>query len=99
MARVSPVLWLVLLTVLSWSLPVWEYATHGTVSVLSATTALMFTVMLVSWPLLTGRRVHGAHVERARMCRDCLALRWPGELDFGFCIHCGSSRPAVATIT
>lgn len=96
MTRVPQVLWLVLLTVLSWSLPAWEYGMHGRVSVLSVVTALMFTAMLVAWPFLTGHRVHGAHLEHARMCRDCHALRWPGDLDVGFCLHCGSTRTTVA---
>lgn len=98
MARTTPLLWLVLLTLLAWAVPIGELVVYGRVSVLSAVTAGMFSLMLVLWPWLTGRRVHGAHVERARMCRDCHALRWPGEFDFGFCIHCGSTKAAAASM-
>lgn len=97
MARAPPLLWLVFLTAAAWAIPIYEIVAFGKASVLSAVTAGMFAVMLVLWPFLNGRRVHGAHVERAFMCRDCHGLRWPGEFDFGFCIHCGSTRPAVPT--
>lgn len=99
MARTSPFLFLVLLALAAVAIPVYEIVALGEVSVMSAVTAGMFLVMLAIWPFLNGRRVHGAHLERARMCRDCHALRWPGDLDFGFCIHCGSTRAAVATPT
>ncbi len=97
MRRNTPLLLLVLLNVAAWGVPVYEIAAFGQASVMSAVTAGMFSLMLLLWPFLNGRRLHGAHVERALVCRDCHALRWPGELDFGFCIHCGSTRTAVST--
>lgn len=86
---------LVALAVAAWAIPAWELATLGTVSVVSVVSASMLTAMLLAWPFLNGRRLHHGHAEKALMCRDCKALRWPNELSFGFCIHCGSARPAV----
>lgn len=87
--------WLVLVTAVAWSIPMWEVSQHGTVSVVSLVTAFMLTGMLVLFPFLNGRRVESGRVERALTCRDCMAVSWPKERAFGFCLHCGSMRPPV----
>ena len=95
MRRIGTFPMLALLGAVAWAVPAWELWARGAVSVVSVVTAAMFTAMLVAWPLLNGRRMHQARIEKAVMCRDCHNLRWPSELDVGFCIHCGSARPAV----
>lgn len=99
MPRIGTVPALVVLVVIAWAIPLGEYLYYGTVSPISVVTASMFAAMLVAFPLLNGRRrLHAGHTERAVMCRDCHALRWPTDLHFGFCIHCGSVRPAVPAV-
>lgn len=98
MVRIATVPAMLFLVAASWAIPLVEFFLYGAPSVLSLATAAMFTVMLATLPLLSGRRLHRGHAERAVMCRDCHALRWPTEMDFGFCIHCGSARPAVRAI-
>lgn len=95
MPRIGTVPALVILAVAAWAIPAFELARYGMVSAISVVTAAMFTAMLVAFPFLNGRRVKSGHTERAVMCRDCHSLRWPTDLDVGFCIHCGSIRPAV----
>lgn len=94
MVRIGTVPILALLAAAAWGVPVWEVLYYGAVSAMSVVTASMFTAMLIAWPLLNGRRLNHGRAEKAMMCRDCHNLRWPNE-SFGFCIHCGSSRPAV----
>ncbi|MEK6975587.1 MAG: hypothetical protein AABY18_04505 [Candidatus Thermoplasmatota archaeon] len=98
MTRIGTPTALALLAAAAWAVPLWEAVHYGEVSILSIVTAGMFTAMLAVWPFLTGRRLRAGHAEKALMCRDCHALRWPTEVSFGFCIHCGSSRPAVRLI-
>lgn len=86
---------LVVLTALSWAIPIWEATQYHMVSVISAVTAGMFTAMLVAWPFLTGTRVAKSGVQHANMCVECRSLRWPAEAALGFCLHCGSMRPPV----
>lgn len=95
MVRIGTFPMLVILGAAAWAIPAWEYSTQGMVSIVSVVTASMFTVMVAAWPFLSGRRLNHARMEKAAMCRDCHSLRWPSELDVGFCIHCGSVRPAV----
>lgn len=95
MLRNAPVAVLVVIALSSWAIPTLEYLAYGEASPLSLATAAMFTVMLVLLPFLMGRRVRHGHAERAQMCRECHALRWPGDLQCGFCLHCGSVRAAV----
>ena len=95
MPRIGTVPALAFLAAAAWAIPAFEFLRYGTVSVISAVTALMFTAMLIAFPFLNGRRVKDGHAQRAVMCRDCHGLRWPTDLDVGFCIHCGSLRPAV----
>jgi hypothetical protein len=95
MPRIATMPALAVLVVVGWAIPVGEYLYYGAVSAISVVTASMFTAMLIAFPLLNGRRLHAGHTERAVMCRDCHALRWPNDLHFGFCIHCGSMRPAI----
>ena len=98
MARIGTVPAMVFLVAVSWAIPLVEYLVTGMASVISLATAAMFTLMLAILPRLSGRRLHRGHAERALMCRDCHALRWPNDLSFGFCIHCGSARPAVRAV-
>ena len=98
MTRIGTFPLLIGLGAASWAVPAWEYATHGMVSIVSVVTATMFTAMVAAWPFLNGRRVHHARVEKAVMCRDCRSLRWPSDLDVGFCIHCGSMRAAIPVV-
>lgn len=98
MVRIATVPAMVFLVLASWAIPVGEYLVYDTVSVISVVTAAMFTIMLAAMPFLSGRRLHQGHAERAMMCRDCRSLRWPNELSVGFCIHCGSMRPAVPAV-
>jgi hypothetical protein len=56
--------------------------------------ALMLTAMLVAYPFLTGWRITSGHVEHGVLCRDCGAPRWDGQMSFGFCLRCGSTRIA-----
>jgi hypothetical protein len=90
---------LIVLTVASWGIPVFELAYYGSVSALSMVTALMLTTMLAVWPFMTGKRVTkttgGVHVERAMMCVECKSLCWPAEQAMGFCLRCGSAKKAV----
>ena len=90
---------LIVLTVASWGIPVFEALYYGSVSLLSMATALMLTTMLAVWPFLTGKRVtktgHGVHVEKAMMCVECKSLSWPAEQAMGFCMRCGSTKKAV----
>ena len=94
MVRIGTLPTLTLLAVAAWGVPIWEALALGSVSALSLVTALMFTAMVAIWPFLSGRRLAHGRAEKAMMCRDCHNLRWPNE-SFGFCIHCGCSRPAV----
>ena len=98
MARNATVPALAGLVAASWTIPVIEYARFGGVSLLSVATAVMFTVMLALLPLFSGRRLHKGRPERATMCRECHALRWPGDATISFCIHCGSARPPVPAV-
>ncbi len=98
MVRIGTVPALVCLVVASWAIPVGEYLYYGMVSTISVATAAMFTAMLAMLPFLSGRRLRKGHAERAMMCRDCRSLRWPTDLDFGFCIHCGSARAAIPAV-
>lgn len=84
------------ITALSWAVTAWQIYVGGLagLDIMVAANALMFTAMLVVWPFLNGRRVRAKQIERAAMCRDCHAFSWPGELAFGFCIHCGSTKIA-----
>lgn len=86
---------LIVLTVAAWGIPVFEMAYYGSVSVLSMATALMLTAMLAVWPFLTGKRVTKGGIERAMMCVECKSLSWPAEQALGFCMRCGSTKPAV----
>jgi hypothetical protein len=90
---------LIVLTVASWGIPVFELFYYGSASILSMATALVLTLMLGVWPFLTGKRVTKAggavQLERAMMCVDCKSLSWPAEQAMGFCIRCGSTKKAV----
>lgn len=86
---------LIILTVASWGIPVFELYYYGSVSLLSMATALMLTTMLAIWPFLTGKRVSHGHIERAMMCVECKSLSWPAEQAMGFCMRCGSTKKAV----
>jgi hypothetical protein len=86
---------LIVLTVASWGIPVFELYYYGSVSMLSMATALMLTTMLAIWPFLTGKRVAKGHIERAMMCVECKSLSWPAEQAMGFCMRCGTTKKAV----
>lgn len=94
MVRIGTLPMLTLLAAAAWAVPVWEALYLGSVSALSMATATMFTLMVAAWPFVNGRRLSHGRAEKAMMCRDCHNLRWPNET-LGFCIHCGSARPAV----
>lgn len=92
----------------AWALPVlavlaaaacavvaWEWMHGQAISLVSALTAAMLLAMLVLWPFLFGARVVHGHMEHARRCVECHALRWPGEEALGFCLRCGSTRRPV----
>lgn len=98
MVRIGTVPAMLFLVAVSWAIPLGEYLYYGVVSIISLVTAAMFTVMLAALPFISGRRLHHGHAQRAMMCRDCRSLRWPSDLDVGFCIHCGSVRPAVPAV-
>ena len=90
---------LIVLTVASWGIPVFELFYYGDASILSMATALMLTAMLAVWPFLTGKRVtktsDGVQLERAMMCVECKSLTWPAEQAMNFCMRCGSTKKAV----
>lgn len=79
----------------SWAIPLWEWYAEGAASLVSLATAAMFTAMLIALPFLLGRRLHHGHAERAAMCRECHSLRWPSDVNLGFCLQCGSTRQPV----
>lgn len=87
---------LIVVTVAAWGIPVFELLYYGSVSLLSMATALVLTLMLAVWPFMTGKRVHDGRVERASLqCRECKSFVWPTEQTLGFCLRCGSTKPAV----
>lgn len=86
---------LIVLTVASWGIPVFELFYYGNASMLSMVTALMLTAMLGVWPFLTGKRLQNGHLEKAMMCVECKSLSWPAEQAMSFCMRCGSTKKAV----
>lgn len=90
---------LLALAVAAWGVPAFEGITHGSISAPSLAVALGLTLLAGGWPLLYGKRLQGGHVERALACAVCNTLVWPAEQAFGFCLRCGTTKPAVATRT
>ena len=83
---------LIVVTVASWGIPVFELLYYGSVSLVSLATALMLTTMLAVWPFLTGKRLQNGHLEHALQCVECKSLVWPAEQAMGFCLRCGSTK-------
>lgn len=77
------------------AVPFAEWLYLGAPSLVSLVAAAAFCLMAALLPFLSGRRVQGGHPQRARVCRECHALSWPNDLDLGFCLMCGSTRPRV----
>lgn len=87
---------LLALALASWGVPVFELVTLGAASALSLALAVGLTVLLGSWPFVYGKRLRGGHVERALACSVCNTLVWPAEGALGFCVRCGTTKPAIA---
>jgi len=87
-------LFLLVLTLLSWGIVVGELALTGTVSIFAIANAAVFTLTLALWPLITGTRVSTKSIRLPEACRECgtLAMSVPGVK---FCLSCGA-YPKVA---
>lgn len=88
---------LAILTLAAWMMPLWEYLARGQITVITVASAAFLTTMLVMWPFLTEHTHKGKSVRdnKARMCVECHAVRWPSEETIGFCLRCGSTRRPV----
>lgn len=86
---------LIVVTLAAWGIPVFELLYYGSVSLVSMATALLLTLLLAIWPMMTGRRMHEGRLESALQCVECKSFVWPTEQAIGFCLRCGSTKKAV----
>lgn len=89
---------LLVLTIAAWGVLGFQLVTPGVASAPVLGLALSLTLLLGSWPLLHGKRLQAGHVERALACAVCNTLVWPAERALGFCVRCGTTKPAVAAV-
>lgn len=92
----APYWMLALLAAIALAIPFAEWRVLGAPTLLSIIAAGALSLTLGAIPLVAGRRLRNGHAERARMCRECRAVSWPSDLDVGFCLMCGSTRPRIA---